>query len=141
MAGPSGAAARIVNESVAAPVRRLGPTAWAVLEVLRARSAVGERGERIVEVSIRGLAVDLGLAKNTVHRALALLRRCGLIDARQTRTSAGTFSRGYYVLAATSVIDETRPAAASVTPVLDELDVLPATTLVTAPSTQLTLEL
>ena len=130
-----------MNESVAAPVRRLGPTAWAVLEVLRERSAVGERGESIVEVSIRELAVDLGLAKNTVHRALARLRRCGLIDARQTRTSAGTFSRGHYVLAATSVIDDTSPAVASVTPVVADLDVLPARTLVTTPSTQLTLEL
>jgi DNA-binding IclR family transcriptional regulator len=130
-----------VNESVAAPVRRLGPTAWAVLEVLRERSAVDERGERIVEVSIRGLAVDLGLAKNTVHRALARLRRCGLIDARQNRTSAGTFSRGHYVLTATNVSDDTSPAVTSVTPIVDELDVPPAITPVTAPSAQLTLKL
>jgi DNA-binding IclR family transcriptional regulator len=129
-----------VNESVAAPVRRLGPTAWVVLEVLRERNAVDERGERIAEVSIRGLAVDLGLAKNTVHRALGRLRRCGLIEARQTRTSAGTFDRGHYVLATKGVIDDTSPAVAFVNPIVDELDVSPAVTLVTASSAQLTLE-
>ena len=117
---------------------RLAP---ACLSTTRERSAVDHLGERILEMSIRGLAVDLGLAKNTVHRALALLRRGGLIQARQTRASAGTFARGHYVLAATGVIDDTSPAVASVTPNVDELGVPPAMTLVSAPGAQLTLEL
>ena len=118
LADPPGATARIVNESVAAPVRRLGPTAWAVLEVLRERSAVGEPGERIVEVSIREpLAVDLGLAKNTVHRALrpAPAMPVGSTPVKPARTPA----RSHAVTTcsrATSIIDDPRPAVASVTP-------------------------
>jgi DNA-binding MarR family transcriptional regulator len=87
-----------VNDPAVHEVRRLGPIAWTVLEVLRERSVIGASGELVAEMSIRSLAADLGLAKNTVHRALRRLVRVGLIGAHQTRTIAGTFSRGHYVL-------------------------------------------
>jgi DNA-binding transcriptional MocR family regulator len=79
------------------PVRRFGPTAWAVLAELRNRS-VDVDDELVAQVSIRALAAELGLAKNTVHRAICRLYRDGLIEARQARTSAGTFTSGHYVL-------------------------------------------
>jgi DNA-binding transcriptional ArsR family regulator len=95
------------------PVRKLGPTAWAVLEVLRRRSARDVHGALSVEVSIRVLAVELGLAKNTVHRAVRRLRQHGLIDARQPRTSAGTFDRGRYVVFTKRVTDDAREVVSS----------------------------
>ena len=97
------------------PVRRLGPTAWAVLEVLRERSTVDDRGEVFADTSVRSLAEELGLAKNTVHRALRRLRRHGLINARQNRTSADMFARGEYVHANNGAVADTRVAVVSTT--------------------------
>jgi len=77
--------------------RRLGPTAWVVLETLLARSTgPDERCEAIA--TTRTLAKDLGLAKDTVARALVKLRRAGVVTACQTRAAAGTFTTGSYVI-------------------------------------------
>lgn len=78
-------------------VRELGPTGWAILEVLRAHSRTVD-GAAVVEVSIRSPAVEVGLSKNTVQRAVHRLRALGLIEARQARTASGTFAAGHYVL-------------------------------------------
>ena len=56
MADSSPPAASIVTAADAHPVRRLGPTAWAVLEVLRERSTVDDRGEVFADTSVRSLA-------------------------------------------------------------------------------------
>lgn len=87
--------------------RRLGPTAWVVLETLLARSTGPvERCEAIA--TTRTLANDLGLAKDTVARALVKLRRAGVVNARQTRAAAGTFTTGSYVIVVPNcfVLDE-----------------------------------
>jgi DNA-binding transcriptional MocR family regulator len=74
--------------------RRLGPVAWCALECLIERS--DDRGTAVV--SVRSLAVDLGVAKNTAHRALAGLVRSGLAEPVQDRDAAGRFRPGRYRL-------------------------------------------
>ena len=77
--------------------RALGPTAWMVFEELLLLSSA-MCGERQASVSVRSLAARLGLAKDTVARALIRLRRAGLVSPIQSRTSAGAFAAGSYVL-------------------------------------------
>ena len=73
--------------------RRLGPLAWCALECLLERSSGG-----VAQVSVRALAGELGVAKNTAHRAVAALRRAGLIDHVQGRRADGRFQPGRYRL-------------------------------------------
>jgi DNA-binding transcriptional ArsR family regulator len=58
--------------------RRLGPIAWSVLEEL---VSIGEGSDGVVwaNVSVRMLAVRLGLSKDTVNRAIRRLERAGLV--------------------------------------------------------------
>ena len=77
--------------------RRLGPTAWVVFEELLLVSA-GSVEACHASVSVRSLAARLGLAKDTVARALVRLRRVGLVTATQTRTVSGVFTTGSYQL-------------------------------------------
>lgn len=76
--------------------RRLGPTAWVVLEQLLAQS-IGS-AECRASVSVRSLGSELGLSKDTVARALSRLRRAGLVIAGQTRSSGGTFAAACYLI-------------------------------------------
>jgi DNA-binding transcriptional MocR family regulator len=48
--------------------------------------------------SVRSVALDLGVAKNTAHRALSKLAGAGLITAEQERLAGGAFGRGHYRL-------------------------------------------
>ena len=77
--------------------RGLGPTAWTVFEELLLASTATPTGQR-ASVSVRSLAGRLGLAKDTVARALKRLRRAGLVTPVQSRTSAGVFAAGSYLL-------------------------------------------
>jgi len=75
--------------------RHVGPTAWVVLEELLQRST--SDGDQIVaQVSIRSLGSSLGLAKDTVARAVRRLRDLGAIDAVQARATPGAFDFGSY---------------------------------------------
>ncbi|HEV2809386.1 MAG TPA: helix-turn-helix domain-containing protein [Acidimicrobiales bacterium] len=79
----------------AATLRRdLGPVAWCALECLVERSDDG----RTTAASVRAVAAELGVAKNTAHRALAVLVRAGIAEAVQGRTTDGRFRRGGYRL-------------------------------------------
>lgn len=94
--------------------RRLDPAAWMVFEELLLAST-GTGDGRVASVSIRALADRLGLAKDTVARALGRLRRAGLVTARQSRTDAGVFATGSYLLsvpASITVTDHTPTASA-----------------------------
>ena len=77
--------------------RLLGPTAWAVFEELLLASTSRPDG-RQASMSVRSLPQRLGLAKDTVARALTRLRRADLVTPIQSRTSAGAFGAGRYLL-------------------------------------------
>ena len=86
----------VVVGAAASELRRaLGPTSWMVLEELLLRST-GPADACVVRVSVRGLAASLGLAKDTVGRAIRRLRAAGLVTIAQQRTDAGIFDTGTY---------------------------------------------
>ena len=76
--------------------RRLGPASWMVFEELLL-AATPAAGMWQAAVSVRVLAERTGLSKDTVARAVARLRRAGLVTLRQART-AGLFAAGVYEL-------------------------------------------
>ena len=82
--------------------RHVGPTTWVVLEEMLQRST-GDDDHVVAQVSIRSLASSLGLAKDTVTRAVGRLRDLGVIDASQARARSGVFEAGSYRLAVPAV--------------------------------------
>jgi DNA-binding transcriptional MocR family regulator len=78
--------------------RRLGATAWAVLEELLARST-GVPPSCVALAATRTLAGDLGMSKDTIAHALARLRSAGIVEPAQGRAPAGTFTTGGYLIA------------------------------------------
>lgn len=110
--------------------RRLGPTAWVVFEELCA-SSTGSGVECRACVSVRRLAVAVGLNKDTVARALTRLAAAGLVVAVQTRTASGVYATGTYRL--------TVPASITMRTPPRPVDVAPPATPPTL--AQLTLEL
>lgn len=95
--------------------RRLGPTAWVVLEELISTSTPHGAGCRST-ATVRSLAADLGLAKDTVARALARLEAAGLVVAEQGRAPAGTFGPGSYRLTVPAGITLLQPEPPTPTP-------------------------
>lgn len=92
----SSAGARLVLGQRAAEVRRLlGPTSWAALEVLMTHAPDGA----CVVASVRFVADELGVAKNTAHRAMRRLVDAGLAVPTQERSTDGRFVAGAYRLA------------------------------------------
>jgi DNA-binding IclR family transcriptional regulator len=67
--------------------------AWCALECLVDRAIDGA-----VEASVRSIAGDLGVAKNTAHRAISTLVRAGLVEPVQGRGRDGRFGIGRYRL-------------------------------------------
>jgi len=82
--------------------RHVGPAAWVVLEEMLQRST-GDDDHVVAQVSIRALASSLGLAKDTVNRAVGRLRDLGVIEAAQARARSGVFDAGSYRLAVPAV--------------------------------------
>jgi DNA-binding IclR family transcriptional regulator len=78
----------------AAMRRSLGPVAWCVLECLLERSEDG----RTSTASVRAIAADVGVAKNTAQRAIASLVRAGVAESVQDRDASGRFRPGRYRL-------------------------------------------
>lgn len=95
--------------------RALGPTAWTVFEELLLVSTASA-GERQASVSVRSPTTRLGLAKDTVARALPQLRRAGLVTPIQSRTPAGVFAAGRYQL----TIPELGELSDRASPLLDQ---------------------
>jgi DNA-binding IclR family transcriptional regulator len=80
---------------VAAAMRRsLGPVAWCALECLLERSDNG----RTSTASVRAIAADVGVARNTAQRAIASLVRAGVAEPVQDRDASGRFRPGRYRL-------------------------------------------
>ncbi len=80
----------------------VGSTAWVVLEEMM-QCSTGDGDHVVAQVSIRSLASSLGLAKDTVNRAVRRLRDLGVIQAEQPRTDSGVFQTGSYRLDVPSV--------------------------------------
>ena len=89
--------------------RRVGPVAWCALEVLADRPTAGG----LVEASVRAVADELGVAKNTAHRAIAALGRAGLVEAVQARGADGRFASGRYRLHLDDLTTRTIPTSTS----------------------------
>lgn len=82
----------------AAEIRRaLGPMTWVVLEHLGA-TAEHCAGESVSHESVRGIACELDLAKDTVARALRRLADAGLVEYVLSRSLDGRFTRSHYRL-------------------------------------------
>lgn len=77
--------------------RSLGPLAWAALEALVADSHPDDDAP-VAAATVRRLAVRLGVAKNTAHRALVVLREAGFLEPHQSRSTSGQFAAGAYRL-------------------------------------------
>ena len=87
----------LVGEHAADVRRQLGPLAWAALEVLVSHGTMVD-GESIADSSVREIADQLGVAKNTAHRAVRALRAAGLVSPIQRRDNDGRFLDGGYRL-------------------------------------------
>ena len=85
---------RLDGPEVASMRRRLGPVGWCAVECLAEASQDG----RTAEVTVRTLATDLGVAKNTAHRAITCLVAAGLAEPVQERDVDGRFKHGTYRL-------------------------------------------
>jgi len=79
--------------------RDVGPVPWMVFEELLLNSVADEAGRRAACCSIRELAHSLGLAKDTVGRAIRHLRAGGLVVGVQARSANGAFQAGTYRIA------------------------------------------
>jgi hypothetical protein len=107
---------RIVVGPRAHELRRyVGPISWVVLEEMLQRST-GADDHIVTQVSVRTLAATLGLAKDTVARAVRRLRDLAVIDAVQARSESGVFDAGSYRLsipvACLSVAESPLPVSA-----------------------------
>ena len=87
----------LVGEHAGDVRRQLGPLAWAALEVLVSHGTMVD-GESIADSSVRDVAVQLGVAKNTAHRAVRALRAAVLVSPIQRRDNDGRFLDGGYRL-------------------------------------------
>lgn len=77
--------------------RRLGPTAWTVLEELLLDAADGE--SLLVETHVRRIAEGVGISKDTAARALRHLIAQGVVTRSSGRdVRSGCFGRSVYVL-------------------------------------------
>ena len=80
----------VVGSSAVGVVGRVGPTSWTVLTAV-AIGAQTSGGELIVRASVRSLAADLGLNKDTVAPALVRLRRDRLVVPEASRFEPSTY--------------------------------------------------
>jgi len=71
---------------------------WIVLEELVLDAAADELGRLVATVDVRRLAARLGLAKDTVAKAVKRLDAAGVVGFESERERAGRFGRGRYVL-------------------------------------------
>lgn len=89
--------ALVLGSAASAWRRSLGPLSWVVFESL-AEGSIERSGTTVSEKSVRALADELGLAKDTVARAIQRLQRAGLVSRIDARLTDGRFGRGCYVL-------------------------------------------
>lgn len=105
----------VIVRPASAHLRRvLDAGTWVLLEELLARS-VGDTESSATTASIRDLAGSLGVAKDTIGRAVARLRSHGLLTVEQSRAGDGVFaSTTYRISVPADMFDltaDTMPAA------------------------------
>lgn len=89
--------------------RRLGPVAWCVLEDLIDDARVDALGRTVVSSSVRRLAENLGVSKDTTARALRRLTAGDLIAALPARRGeGGRFGGGAYLIRSVPSPDDAR---------------------------------
>lgn len=94
----------MIGEASRAVKRRIGTTAWAVLEDVALNASLHD-GRWVASTSVRQVATHLGLTPGTVARALACLCAAGLVQGEDRRdANTGRFSRSVYRLAPTSAL-------------------------------------
>jgi hypothetical protein len=80
----------VVGSAAVGVARHVGPTAWMVLTAL-AVHAEPAAGCVVTRPSVRSLAAELELDKDTVARALVRLRRSGLVVQMGERFTVGAY--------------------------------------------------
>ena len=98
--------------------RRVGPTPWAVLEDMVCDAERDATGRLVAPTSVRRLAANRGLSKDTVARALTRLIDEGFIRREPVaRDPGGSFTSGRYVLDEIELallLESNQPATATV---------------------------
>lgn len=90
---------RLVVGAASGELRReLGPVAWSTLEILALAAHPTGDGQLTVALNARQVAVALGVGRETAGKALALLRRQGLIVFDQPRADGGHFTGTQYTI-------------------------------------------
>ena len=102
----------LVGEHAGDVRRQLGPLAWAALEVLVSHGTMVD-GESIADSSVRQIAVQLGVAKNTAHRAVRALRSARLVSPIQRRDNDGRYLAGGYRLTVAGDVLHTAPSSST----------------------------
>ena len=110
----------VVGAAASGLRRALGPTSWMVLEELLLLCSTGPADACVVRVSVRALAGSLGLAKDTVGRAIRRLRDTGLVTVAQQRTGSGIFDTGTYLIAVPDCITVNAPTQSTAHPDADD---------------------
>lgn len=79
--------------------RRLGPVAWCALEDLTDDAEVDAAGRLVVRCSVRALAANLGVSKDTAARSVRRLTRLGLVVPLPiARLEGGRFGTAAYAI-------------------------------------------
>lgn len=118
MTSDAEASRALVVASACRPLRRaLDPAAWVVFEELVLGAEARSDGAQVAATSVRHLARELGLGKDTVARALGRLIGASLVVRERARGAGGTFAAVRYVVRAVDGLTvvpcptiETRPA-------------------------------
>lgn len=93
----------VLTDASRALRRRLGPTAWVVLEELLLDAADGE--SMVVETHVRRIAAGVGISKDSAARALLRLIELGVVTRRSGRDAAtGCFGRSVYELRREAIV-------------------------------------
>jgi hypothetical protein len=95
--------------------RRTGPVAWCALELLTSLTIDAGR-DRVAPVGVRSVAIGLGVAPNTAHRAIRSLEQLGLVVAvTQERAHNGCFAAaGYRVEVPSDALATEAPTAGAI---------------------------
>lgn len=90
-------AALVISRPSLASIRRLGTTAWVVLELLTLEAAADD-GALVAQTSARSIAEAVSVSKDTAAGALRRLVDAGLVERRPQCRTGGRFGSGGYVL-------------------------------------------